>query len=414
MLLECLGIGLLVGSVGSSFTLFRSSSLNLPQTLAAAFRTLGLGVPDGDTLTLPRINKTIPYAWGTRLLISLPAGLSSKKVIDQARALSEALRSDLEVYWKSGLIIDIYNGEMAGNVPYSSVDRHDWKVPIGVNRRGETVFYDFSGSFPHLLIGGISGGGKSVLLRGLLTSLAIGPKPDLYLCDLKSGVELNLFRDLAITKGFASNLQSVLNLIEKTEAEMHRRYSILERSGAQKWQGNLCILVMDELADLKTRAGDPEGATKNRIKVGLTRISAKGRAAGVILVLCTQRPSADVVDGLIKTNIATSISFRTRDGIQSRVILDHDGAAALPDVPGRCIFQQAHDTVLQTFNLSYERAKELLASCERRAVTDESHTGKSEPVDNNLDELERPRVSNHLTNSAAARPRRQKKRMQNS
>ncbi|MHA6481294.1 FtsK/SpoIIIE domain-containing protein [Paenibacillus sp. strain BS8-2] len=339
-------------------------------------------------MVLPAINKRIDYEWGSRLLCWLPAGLSSQKVIEQKRAIAEALRADIDVYWESGLIIDIYSGSMPDSLPYSVTERHDYRVAIGATRRYETHYYDFAGSFPHLLVGGISGGGKSVLLRSILTQLATGPKPDLYLCDLKGGVELNLYRDLVLTKGFVTTLPTLRKMVDDVEAEMDRRYAIMERSGSQEWHGKRAILVMDELADLKARPKDPEAEIKSAIKGRLTTLSAKGRAAGVILLLCTQRPSADVVDGLIKTNIATSICFRTRDAMQSRIILDNNDAAELPDVPGRCIFQQAKDETLQTFYLSYDQAKGLLANCERKAVeTHESRSIEDDALDSNIGEL---------------------------
>jgi hypothetical protein len=388
MLLESIGVGLIVGSIGSSLTLIKSSSLNLTQTLAATFRSLNLGVQRGDTLALPTVNAEIAFEWGTRLLCGLPAGLSSHKVIEHERALAEALRSEIAMYWKDGLIIDVYQRPIPKSVPFNLAPRHDHKVAIGVNRRGETQYYDFAGSFPHLLIGGISGGGKSVLTRSILTQLATGPQPDLYLSDLKSGLELNLFRNLAITQGFASTLPDVGNLASTVEAEMNRRYAIMERNGSQEWRGKRIVFVMDELADLKTRPKDPDAAVKSAIKTRLTTLSAKGRAAGITLVLCTQRPSADIVDGVIKANIATSICFRTRDTTQSRIILDNNDAADLPDIPGRCIMQEAKDETLQTYYLPYDQAQTLLANCERKAVTpDEPGSSEGDALDSNIGEL---------------------------
>ncbi|HZG81779.1 MAG TPA: FtsK/SpoIIIE domain-containing protein [Brevibacillus sp.] len=312
------------------------------------------------------INKSIAYDWGTRLLINLPYGLSSETVIKHARTISEGLRKDIDIYYSRGLIIDVYEKDMPVSVAFPREERRDYRVPIGVNRRGEPVFYDFTGSFPHLLIGGISGGGKSVLLRAILTSLSLGPQPYLMLNDLKGGVELGLFRDLAHVIGFATTLQEVDVLIAKAVREMERRYGVMAAQGIQEWPGKPLIVVMDELADLKVRAKDDQAVLKNGIKAKLSTISAKGRAARVILVLATQRPSADIIDGLIKTNVATSLCFRTRDAVQSRIVLDHDGAAALPEVPGRCIFQQARDETIQTFYLSYEEARERLKDVPRR------------------------------------------------
>lgn len=391
MLLGTLGVGLLVGSFFTSLSSFAPASLKLANTITAAFRTLNLGIKHGEILVTPTVNAEITYKWGSRLLCAIPIGLSSKRVIEQRQAISEALRCDVDVYWQNGLIIDVYRIPMEENVPFDLAPRNDHRIAIGINRRFEIRYFDFAGSFPHLLIGGISGGGKSVLLRSILTQLATGPKPDLWLCDMKGGVELNLFRDLAVTKRFAVTLSEVANAASEVVAEMERRYTTMERSGSQQWQGKRLIFVMDELADLKARAKDSDVVIKNAIKTRLTALSAKGRAAGVFILLCTQRPSVDVVDGLIKTNIATSVCFRTRDGTQSRIILDNTDAADLPDIPGRCIFQQAKDETLQTHFLSYEQAVKILATCERKAVTPHEPAkipvNEVIPVESNLAEL---------------------------
>ncbi|WP_179089761.1 FtsK/SpoIIIE domain-containing protein [Paenibacillus sp. FSL A5-0031] len=305
--------------------------------------------------------------------------------------------------YDNGLVVDIITAKMPTKVAYVTVsaDLHQasYRVFIGVNRRGEQRYYDFDGPYPHLLIGGISGGGKSVLLRAILAQLATGPAPDMYLCDLKGGVELGIFRDLECVVGFAITLPDVRNAAAAVESEMIRRYEVMAANGSQQWSGKKTIFVVDELADFKTRAGDPEAKLKNEIKSIITRLSAKGRAAGVLLVLATQRPSADIVDGLIKTNIASSICFRTRDGTQSRIVLDHDGAAALPDVPGRLIYQTAHDETLQAPYLTAEDAKKLIAELPRKCfdvgtfeneeesrhvVDDKPYASETSPLDSDI------------------------------
>lgn len=373
MLIE-IGFALVCASVGSIVSSFRfHSSFNLEKFFLSACKTLGLMITHGSDIALPSVNKTLRYPWGTRLIIGLPVGLSSKKVIDQQQAIAEALRvpsGDVEMrYSDDGLIMDIITAPMPKRVPYTlETPQKGSRVFIGVNRRGEPVLYDFKGSYPHLLIGGISGGGKSVMLRSIITQLASGPALDLYLNDLKGGVELGLFRALACTKSFETSLQGVRTAANAVEERMYSRYHEMAAKGWQQWKGQQIIFVIDELADFKARAGDPEAKLKNEIKSIITRLSAKGRAAGVILVLATQRPSADVVCGISKANIATSICFRTRDAIQSRIVLDHDGAAALPDIPGRLIFQEAREETLQGPYLSAEEAKQIIAHLPKKPI----------------------------------------------
>lgn len=365
MLME-IGFGLVFSSCITLISKLSFKSFDRRRQLASTCKTLGLSVTYGygQEVALPIVNAEYEHSWGYRLLVGLPAGLSSAKVMDQKQALSESLRvnpDDVEMSYDNGLKIDVFTVPMPDSVPFDDApESPGCRVFVGVNRRGERRYYDFDGPYPHLLIAGISGGGKSVLMRSILASLTSDNGQELYLCDLKGGVELGLFRNLKCVKGFATSLNDVLETACAIEQEMARRYTIMAAEGLQLWGGPKALLVIDELADFKTRAGDPEAKLKNAIKTVLTRLSAKGRAAGVLLLLATQRPSADVVDGLIKTNIAASICFRTRDAIQSRIVLDHDGAAALPEVPGRMIFQTGRDEVLQAPFLSATDAKQII------------------------------------------------------
>ncbi|CAH1194667.1 hypothetical protein PAECIP111892_01793 [Paenibacillus auburnensis] len=395
-----IGFGLLIGSVVSLFSsLSFSFSFDLGKSFLSVCKRLGLMVTYGDEVALPSINAQYAHPWGKRLLVGLPVGLSSQKVIDQKQALAEALRvdpNDVEIRYNDGLIIDIFTAEMPAEVPYSQPpERESYRVLIGITRRGELRYYDFDGPYPHLLIGGISGGGKSVMLRAIITTLVTGPAPDMYLCDLKGGVELDIFRKLASVKGFATTLQDVRTVLASVECEMLRRYEVMAANGSQKWAGKKAIFVVDELADFKTRAGDPDSKLKGEIKSILTRLSAKGRAAGVLILLATQRPSADIIDGLIKTNIAASICFRTRDGTQSRIILDNTSAEELPDVPGRLIFQTAYDETLQAPYLTVENARKLIAELPMKEIKEairyvsdsKPDAGESFSLDRNFIEL---------------------------
>ncbi|MCM3497661.1 FtsK/SpoIIIE domain-containing protein [Paenibacillus lactis] len=386
MIGSIIGIGFICGSLYSLISSFSFSSFDLGKSFLSACKTLGLN--SGDLL--PMVNAQYAHAWGTRLLVGLPIGLPSAKFFDNRNAIAEALRispDSLEMRYDDGLIIDIITQPMPTMIPYQAGTAY--RVCIGTNKRGELRYYDFDGPYPHLLIAGISGGGKSVMLRSILTTLAVGTTSSLYLCDLKGGVELGIFRKLASVKGFATDLSEVLRVTTQIEAEMIRRYSVMAANGSQSWAGEKAVLVIDELADFKVRPADPDRVVKSAIKTKLTALSAKGRAAGVILVLATQRPSADVIDGLIKTNIAASICFRTRDATQSRIVLDHNGAADLPDIPGRLIFQTARDETLQAPFLSAEEAARLIAGLpQREEVTRyESNATQTEPMDGNFIEL---------------------------
>lgn len=330
----------------------------------------------GEFIHLPKITACQRRSWGVQVRFCIPNGLTSKEFIKHLDAFSEALERDVHFEYShpTGLVMDVYRRGLPKRINYTYEPSHSWRVPIGVDRRGEAIYYDFAGPYPHLLNAGISGGGKSVFLRSVLTSLSLGPKPDMYLCDLKGGVELGLFSSFKHVKGFATNLYEVYQVMEEVERELIQRLKWMASKGLQEWRGKRIVAVIDELADFRSGGrGDTNKDLKSAIKEKLTLISAKGRAAGVTLVLSTQRPSADIIDGIIKTNVATTIAFRTRDGIQSRIILDNDKSSDLPDIPGRAIFQQGKDREIQTFFLSYQRAKDLLKNVDRRETDERSN-----------------------------------------
>ncbi|MCG7320195.1 FtsK/SpoIIIE domain-containing protein [Brevibacillus laterosporus] len=368
-------IALGIASIAGVVTIFQGEN-NTEDKILRVCKRRGILVKVGEYVHLPKITACQKRSWGVQVHLYLPKGITTKEIIKHQDAFSEALERDVyfEYSYTTGLIMDVYSRGLPKRINYTYEQSRSWSIPMGVDRRGETIFYDFAGAYPHLLNAGISGGGKSVFLRSVLTSLLTGPKPDMYLCDLKGGVELGLFREFRHVKGFAINLYEVYQVMETVEREMNQRLKWMASKEIQEWRGKRIILVIDELSDFRVAGrGDPHKEVKAAIKEKLTSISAKGRAAGVTMILSTQRPSADIIDGIIKTNVATTIAFRTRDSIQSRIILDNDKASDLPDIPGRAIFQQGKDNEIQTFFLSYQQANELLKNVEKREPNEHSN-----------------------------------------
>ena len=211
---------------------------------------------------------------------------------------------------------------------------------LGVNIAGEPVLLDIA-KMPHLLIAGATGMGKSVCINSLLVSLLYRAKPDevkLILVDPKK-VELNVYNKLPHL------LVPVLNAPQKAAGalawaviEMERRFTLIEQYGvrnlagynaivAQSDDGDMeylphIVIVIDELADLMMQAGD-------EVEDSICRLAAKARAAGMHMILGTQRPSVDVITGLIKANIPSRIAFTVASNADSRTIIDVAGAEKL-------------------------------------------------------------------------------------
>lgn len=375
MIIESISVGLIVGSCISYFKSLSFSSSSLSLELLTIFEQMRLGVPivagDKEVWLLPSINKEIVYPWGNRFLINLPVGKSSRDVIMAKQALSEALRKDIEIKFDNGLILDVFNEKLPEMIPYQYVSRNDWKVPLGINQRYEVQYFNFDAPYPNFLDGGLPGSGKSCVTRVMLTSLIKNKHEQLqlYLADLKSGIEFMIFRDLKCVHGFAVNLKELFNCVTTVAEIMEDRLAQMYAKNMRKWNGDRCVIFIDEMSDLIETDHDPEKRLKQAIKAKLRAITAKGRAAACWACIATQRPTVNSVPGDIRTNIATAIAFRTRDEIQSKTILDAPDAAFLPDTPGRAIYQSGHkQEVIQCFYLEDFDAEKLLEDVPRKEI----------------------------------------------
>ena len=205
---------------------------------------------------------------------------------------------------------------------------------LGKATSGEYMVADIA-KMPHILIAGSTGSGKSVCINTIINSIIYNAKPSetkLILIDPKV-VELSIYNDLphlAVPEVITDSKQAlaVLNIVLH---EMTRRFQLFAKAGAKNIDSfneksvekiPYIVVIIDELADLMmTAAKDVEAA--------ICRIAQMGRAAGIHLVVATQRPSVDVITGLIKANMPTRIAFAVTSQIDSRTILDQSGAEKL-------------------------------------------------------------------------------------
>lgn len=211
-------------------------------------------------------------------------------------------------------------------------------IALGRDVAGKPVVADLA-SMPHLLVAGTTGSGKSVCLTSLTVCLAVNNTPEdlrLVLIDPKM-VELVRFNGLPHLFGkVETDLKRIVGVLRWCTAEMDRRYRLLEEAKARdieaynrraRRRGDMerlprIVVMLDELADLMMLAPDQTERT-------LVRLAQMARATGLHLVVATQRPSTDIVTGLIKANFPARISFAVASAVDSRVILDTTGAETL-------------------------------------------------------------------------------------
>lgn len=206
-------------------------------------------------------------------------------------------------------------------------------VALGQDTAGDPIVAELTG-LPHLLIAGATGSGKSVCINSVITSLLLTCQPDnvrMLMVDPKR-VELTLFNGIPhLVVPVITDTDEVLAALRAAQNEMLRRYKLMEDVGARNIETYnkkanepipFLVIIVDELADLMM-------AAVYEVEQGLVRLAQLGRATGIHLILATQRPSVNVVTGLLKANIPARIAFAVASQVDSRVILDSVGAEKL-------------------------------------------------------------------------------------
>ncbi|WPP07984.1 DNA translocase FtsK [Limosilactobacillus fermentum] len=265
---------------------------------------------------------------------------------DLALALAaKDIRIEAPIPGKSLVGIEVPNQKIA-TVGFRSLeeatpnDGRPLAVPLGRTVSGDVMVADLT-KMPHLLIAGATGSGKSVAINVILTSILFKTKPSqvkMLLIDPKK-VELSVYNGIPhLLSPVVSDPKKAARALAKVVAEMERRYELFAAFGIRNLAGYnqrvtkeeddehhplpLILVVVDELADLMmTVSHDVEDA--------IVRIAQMGRAAGIHMIIATQRPSVDVITGLIKANVPSRIAFAVSSGVDSRTILDANGAERL-------------------------------------------------------------------------------------
>lgn len=215
---------------------------------------------------------------------------------------------------------------------------HPLALPLGRDVSGEAVIADLQ-TMPHLLVAGTTGSGKSIMLAAMTTALVMNNSPDrlkLILLDPKM-VELSRFNGLPHLLGpVETELDRIIGVLRWATREMDLRYKLLEKEAARNIetynrllgrrrkdeQLPYLVIIIDEIGDLMMQRPD-------ETERALTRLAQMARAVGIHLMIATQRPSVDVITGLIKANFPARISFAVASSTDSRVVLDYTGAETL-------------------------------------------------------------------------------------
>lgn len=271
----------------------------------------------------------------------------------------------------------------------------DLPVPLGLDVYNNPHVNDLT-KMPHLLVSGTTGSGKSVFMNSLISGLIFhkSPKELRFLMIDPKMIELSPYNGIPhLLKPVITDVEEAKNLLLWAEKEMDKRYQIfsdmqsknitsfnqaIKKTSKRAVEGRLnkkvgwkfeempyIVIVIDELADLML-------TQRNEVERPITRIAQKARAAGIHMVMATQRPSSDIVTGLIKTNFPTRVSFKVSSNVDSRTILDQPGAEKLLG-HGDLLFMAQGKAIerLQGSFMTEEEVKKVV-----RAVSSQGSGGK--------------------------------------
>jgi len=307
------------------------------ETIKETFNNFNINVEMEGANIGPRVTQyTLKPPTGVKL--TKITALENNLALDLA---AHSIRMEAPIPGKRAVGIEVPNIKAATVRISSLLQTQEWSgvtgplgFVIGKDIAGQPVVGDLA-KMPHLLVAGQTGSGKSVMINTILTSLLYRNSPSdlkLILVDPKQ-VELKPYDDIPhLLTPVITEPEKCISALKWTVAEMERRYkalselhrrNIIEYNTLKKEEGMpYIVVVIDELADLMMMAA-------RDVEALIVRIAQKARAVGIHLVLATQRPSVDVITGLIKANVPARIAFTTASQVDSRTIIDQIGSEKL-------------------------------------------------------------------------------------
>ena len=286
----------------------------------------------------------------TRYEIKPEAGVRVRQIAglvdDIAMALAKSgVRIEAPIPGKAAVGIEVPNDKTTAVKLRNLIENPDFvnhksklAACLGADVSGKPVVFDIE-KMPHLLVAGTTGSGKSVCINSIIMSILYHAKPEevkLLLIDPKK-VEFKVYKDIPhLCCRIVSDPKKAAGALNSAVNEMEKRFGLIEEVGVRNITGYneitkndpdkpympRMVIIIDEFADLMMTA-------KEEVETAVVRIAQKARAAGIHLIVGTQRPSVDVITGLIKANIPSRIAFTVMSGIDSRTIIDTVGAEKL-------------------------------------------------------------------------------------
>ncbi|MFK7695676.1 hypothetical protein [Paenibacillus sp. HJGM_3] len=328
--------------------------MSLSDQLYKALTTFAEGVRFIDSRTV---------LCGSEYAFRLPLGLSCHDIEKRADVISAAAGAPVEVIDRGGaVIIRVVEKDWPARIQYDPAHLKNDMLLIGYNRLMKPIYHRLM----HLLVGGAAGGGKTVWLRWVLYQL-VQMGAIIRIADLK-GFSFFPFESAPGVE-IAKTLEDTADMLFAAVTELERRehFIMSTRNRANIKAFKPYVVVIDEAAQISPKMNKSSRKAKGYAEFceeAVARLAQKGRETKVILIYCTQKPTADIVNGQVKANVETALAFRTNTYKESDVIINAQGAEKINiATPGRCIYKAETYHLLQVpfISESDEEWEKLLA-----------------------------------------------------
>ncbi|MES1045270.1 cell division protein FtsK [Heyndrickxia oleronia] len=401
MLLTILSTATMGGLAGYAYLKSNGSPKNESKKILKILNNSGMKITDSETKKIEtvRILKKRKIEGGTEYVFQIPLGLGQKDVQERKHLIEDGLnaksksmelnfrdllgikwdkkawrqikdlfkkkrinKKEIEIDFDGCLKIRVYNEPLTDQLNWdkSMLNPGTWKICIGCDRH-EQIYHDFD-ERKHLIIAGVPGSGKSVVMKLIITCLILQNPDDVSfsLIDLKGGPAFSRFKDCKQVKEghLGINMVESLKILKEVQEDMENVYQNnlvpngfedVTEAGIKKRH----FIVIDEAADIV----DYPAAVEI-----LTDIVRKGRGSGHYVIYSTQYPSAQAIPMQIKRNIPARLSYVLDSGTASTTVLDQTGAEVLPEIPGRGIYKgSVKQNIFQTAYMSNKTIKDSIA-----------------------------------------------------
>jgi len=338
--------------------------LQARKKLVTAFQSANIYRTQGDYKIYPAIKSVQINDHSTIFTIRLPTGLNPDLLNDNLYVFKQVFGENVVIDGDiKHFTITAYHSALTSNYSYlfeewqPIIEHMNLPVIVGRDLNNQPVVFDMA-IFPHLLISGTTGSGKSSLLRAILTTIILAKKPDsvrLLLGDLKRS-EFGLFRNIAHVEGVHITPTSLLSALRVIKVEMERRGDLLDKYEATHISElpmmlPYFIIAIDEVALLRQ---------EKEIMAIIEDISSVGRSLGCLLICAMQRPDSKVLEGRLKNNLTVRISGRQTNKSNAKIAETPGAELIKPTEKGRMIFVLEEPIEVQSPLLEYSKAKKLL------------------------------------------------------